>query len=143
MSRPTVGQMQRAAAKKAGKVWTAFTQIAITEKMRNDNLLLQNCYAIYANSRYEVHLFMQPSAVGAWMQCAVRSHADMWPIDWSILQRIKNEIFSPGALALELYPEQANEWPAKINVRIFYVAPTTFEIPFGLHLPGAWGRSDG
>ena len=135
--------MQRAAAKKAGKVWTAFTQIAVTDKMRDDSPLLKNAHSIYANSWFEVHCFACASSVGAWMQVTVRRHADVADITWEQMQKVKNELFGEASVALELYPAKNEEWKPAVNVRVMYITPVGWPIPFGLGTPTAWGRSDG
>lgn len=135
--------MQRAHAKKMGRVWTSFREITITDKMRAETPLLAHCHGIWSNSRFQVDCYKVNSGIGGIMQCAIRGHADIWPITWDDLQRIKNEVFGPTAIAVELYPATDNEWRPMVNARIIYVVPSNWACPFGLQLAGAWGRNDG
>jgi hypothetical protein len=143
MSRPTIPQMQRAHAKKMAKVWTSFVPITITDRMREDNPVLEKCHSMHGNSFFEVHCFACPSEIGGFMQVTVRRHADLEDITWEQLQRVKNELFGQGHTALELYPPKDQEWHPKVNVRILYICPVGWPVPFGLGLPTAWGQSDG
>lgn len=141
MSRPTTNQVQRAAAKKMGRVWTAFKEVPITDKMRSENPILEHCHSIYANSRYQADLYSVTSPLGAFMQVAVRSHADVWPITWDDLQRVRLELFGESATAIEIYPPNRYEWKPTVNVRVLWVCPTDWVPPIGIHIDTSWGRS--
>lgn len=141
MSRPTIGQMQRAHAKRMARVWTQFKEIPVTDKFITENKIFEHCQSMWVNSRFEVMCFAQATTMGAFMQVAVRRHADLDVITWEDMNRIKNEVFSPDSVALEMYPPADKQWKPAYPVRIMYVVPTTWDPPFGLHHPGAWGRN--
>lgn len=108
--------------------------------MRTDYPQLEHAYAIYANSRYEVQMFNAPSAIGGIMQMVVSRHGNIEDITWEELQRIKVELFGPECEAVEVYPGIADEWAGVKHIRVLWILPTTWRIPFGLHVPGAWGK---
>lgn len=141
MSRPTSNQVQRAAAKKMGKIWTAFRPIEITDKMRQDAVVLEHCHSMYGNSFFEVQCYPIVSPLGAFMQVTLRRHADIEDITWTQIQRVKNELFGQDSVALELYPKKNEEWHPAVNVRVIYICPVGWQVPFGLALPTSWGRS--
>lgn len=135
----SIASKHRARLKTIAKEWTPFVQITITAEMKSKNPLLAKAYAMYQNSRYNVIMFSQATELGAFMQCDIRAHLSEREPTWHEMQRIKNELFSPNAIAFEVFPAEAIAWRANNNVRVMWVAPTNFELKFGLHLPTAWG----
>lgn len=126
--------------KSYARTWTAFEPVSITEKMREEYPLLKHAFAIYANSRYEVQMFNVPSELGGLMQMVVSRHGNIEDITWEELQRIKIELFGPEREAIEVYPTIADEWIGVKHIRVLWILPTTWQLPFGLHKTGAWGK---
>lgn len=122
------------------KMWTAFEQVPITEQMRDDHPQLKHCLAIYANSRFECQIFAVGTSIGGVQQLVVCRHGDIAKIDWEELQRVVHELFGPEVTAVEVYPSIQHEWQTKTNARVLWVLPSTWELPFGLEKPGAWGK---
>ena len=127
--------------RKAAKVWTPFSPIAITEQMKKDNPALERCSVMFANSRYQVEAFECSSEIGGIVQLVVRKHLDDGPISWDDLQRVKNDLYGPLVTAVEVYPPQDMEWRIKREVRVLWVLPTDHIPPYGFHIPTAWGRT--
>jgi len=127
--------------KSFGRHWTNFESVPITPEMIADHPLLATCRAIYANSRYEVQMFAVETSIGGVMQVTAIRHGDIEPAPWEDLQRLIHEIFGPEVVAVEVYPALQDEWVSKLNLRVVWILPATWTLPFGLHLPTAWGRS--
>lgn len=135
----SLASKQRHRLKTIGKTWTAWTQIQVTDKMRQEHAYLLHCHSIYQNSRYRVVMFACTSPIGAVMQCDVSRHVSGDEIPWSDLQRLKAELFSPDAVALEVFPADAIEFKTEARFRVLWIMPTSYELPMGLHLPTAFG----
>lgn len=120
--------------------WTKWDPVVITDKMRNDYPQLKNCSYIYANNRYEVQIFELATAIGGIMQMTIIRHGDIEKISWEEIQRAVHELFGPEVSAIEIYPPIQFEWQTNVNLRVVWILPSTWELPFGLHLPGAWGK---
>lgn len=131
---------QRTLMKAVARNWTPFVSMPVTDELKAKFPFLAHCSEIRSNSRFEAHLFNCDSTIGGVVQMNVRRHGDIAPITWDDLQRVKTEIFGPEATAVEVYPPPALEWGSRIPVRVLWVLPTTWEIPFGLHRAGAWGQ---
>lgn len=129
---------QRHRLKTIGKTWSAWESVAVTDKMRDEHPYLKKVHSMFRNSRLSAHLFPVSTPQGAFMQCDFKKHTGD-EISWAELQRAKRELFSPDAVALEVYPAEAIEWKSEHNIRIIYVCPVDYILPFGLHLPTAFG----
>lgn len=116
-------------------------EIPVTDEMREEHQVLENIFKIYSNSRYEVHLFACSTAIGGVMQVTVARHFTKEEIPWDDMQRVKVEIFGEQAWALEIFPDTRAEWHPQKDVRVMWVMPSDYEVPFGLHRPESWGRS--
>lgn len=125
--------------KTIGKVWSAWESVTITDKMRDEHRYLKNVHSVFRNSRYAVHMFACATTLGAVMQVDVMPHHIKREIPYGDMQRIKAELFSPDAVALEVYPAAAIDMQIDANVRIMWVMPVDWVLPFGLHLPTAFG----
>jgi hypothetical protein len=120
--------------------WTSWEEVAITNEMRVEHAQLEHCTHIWANNRFEVQGFRVETAIGGvWQLTAVR-HGDIEGISWDELQRIVHELFGVECCAVEVYPPVVEEWHSKVNVRVLWVLPVTWPLPFGLSRPGAWGK---
>lgn len=124
--------------KTIGKVWSDWESVPVTDRMRTEHQYLKNVHSIFRNSRLSAHMFSVTTPQGAFMQVDFKMHTGD-EISWEELQRAKRELFSPDAVALEIYPAAAIEWNSAHNIRILYVCPTSYELVFGLHLPTAFG----
>lgn len=132
------GRASRSAILKAhARHWTEWMQVPIKPEMREKYPHLRHCSAIYTNSRYEVQTFHVPTSIGGVWQMTAMRHGNLERITWEELQRIKNELFTPEAMAVEIYPAIKDEWNGL--VRVLWILPTTYSLPFGIHMPGAWG----
>jgi len=134
----------RGAIKAAARSWTPFTSIPITDAMKSEHPHLNNCSAIFANSRYQAEVFECSSHVGGVCQVVIRRHlSGNEPIAWDDLQRAVHELYGPHVTAVEVYPPVAQEWRINREVRVLWVLAESYQLPVGLHLDGAWGwRSD-
>lgn len=132
---------QRHRLKTVGKKITPLVRLDEKKlaQAKKEHKFLENCSAIYSNSRVEVQLFPCKSDIGATMQCNVRRHGDIDELTWRELQRIKTELFGEQAVAVEVFPAAEQEWKPTVEVRVLWILPTTWTIPFGLHLSTAWG----
>jgi hypothetical protein len=129
--------------KAAAREWTPFEQVEITDKMREAYPLLKGCTYLYKNSRYEVQIFSIETPIGGVNQATIIRHGDVATISWEEIQRIIHELFGDDVTAVEIFPALKHEWKTKIGLRVLWVLPEGYELPFGLHVKGAFGRSDG
>ena len=53
-------------------------------------------------------------------------------IPWAEKQKIKNEIFGPERIALEVFPKES-ELVDAANMYHLWVLPVEFDLPFGIH----------
>ena len=126
--------------KALGRTWTPFERVEITESMRSEYPLLMNCSAIYANSRMEVQMFAVDTSIGGVMQVTFVRHGDIEQLSWEEIQRAIHEIFGPEVVAVEVYPALQDEWVTNLHLRVLWVLPSTWQLPFGLEKIGAWGK---
>ena len=127
--------------KAVAKSWTAFSEILITDEMKRDHEHLRTCKSMFANSRYQAEVFECASAIGGVIQLVVRRHlAGIDPISWDDLQRCKNDLYGPNAVAVEVYPAQNEQWRINREVRVLWILPQNYSLPVGLHLESSWGR---
>lgn len=120
--------------------WGAWSQTEVTEQMRSDFPHLMHCKHIWANQRYEVQAFICETPIGGAWQLGIIRHGDIEQIHWDEIQRIVHELFGPEVVAVEVYPAIADEWQSKANLRVVWILPSTWPLPFGLHLASAWGK---
>jgi hypothetical protein len=127
--------------KSLAKTWGAWQEAAVTDELQREHPHLLHCQHIWANNRYEVNAYIAQTPIGGVWQVNVFRHGDLEQITWPELQRIVHELYGPEAVAVEVYPALVDEWRTKSNLRILWVLPNTWPLPFGLHLPGAWGQN--
>ena len=135
-------QRERHRLKTIGKTVTPYTRIPDSKliELRAAHDFLSNCYAIYTNSRCEVHCFPCATEIGAVMQVNIRRHGDLEELTWRELQDIKNEVFGSHTQAVEVFPEASEEWNPLAKVRVLWIMPTGWRLPFGLSMQTAWGK---
>lgn len=120
--------------------WTPWDTVAVTDKMRAEYPLLAHCTNIWANNRFEVQAFSIKTAIGGMWQLGIIRHGDIDQIMWEELQRIVHDLFGPEVTAIEIFPPLEHEWEVKKNVRVLWVLPSTWPLPFGLQVKGSWGQ---
>lgn len=131
---------QRTLLKSAARRWTPWESVAVTEAMRSEHPHLRHCAGIFRNSRYEVQMFHCDSVIGGVVQATIVRHGDLEEMTWEELQRILRERFGPDAVAVEIYPKTADEWHVHTRVRVLWILPAGYQLPFGLEQPASWGR---
>lgn len=140
MSRSSVERKQRSAAKIAGRTWGEWRSVAVTDDMKLAFPHREYCTNIFANNRYQVEVFPFPCpGIGGIQQLCVSRHYDLEEISWDELQRIVHELFGESVTAVEIFPARHVEWKIQSKVRVLWVLPTTYTLPFGLHFVEAWG----
>ncbi len=136
-----MGKARKTAILKAfARVQKPFEQVPITDEMIRDYPILMHCRAIYANSRVEVHMYALETSIGGVMQVTMVRHGNLEPLTWEEIQRSLHEIFGPEVVAVEIYPSLQNQWETNNGLRVLWVLPGVYELPFGLEKPGAWGK---
>lgn len=137
-----MGKVRKTAALKAiARTWGDWRMIVPTDEIRQEHPHLLHCKHIWANNRYECNAYSVETSIGGVWQLNVFRHGNLEEISWTELQRIVHEIYGPEAVAVEVYPGIAEEWLTKNSVRVLWVLPATWSLPFGLHVAGAWGKS--
>lgn len=125
--------------KSYARTWGEWTETEITDDLRREHPHLLHCKHIWGNHRYEVNAFSVETPVGGVWQLNVFRHGNLEQITWTELQRIVHELYGPEATAIEVYPALAQEWQTKADVRVLWLLPATWPLPFGLHFKTAWG----
>lgn len=83
---------------------------------------------VYVNGMFIVQVYDHPTTWGAIKKVMVRWN-DARPVhDWNMLQRIKNDLFGPDRVALEVYPAEENKID-KANLYWLWVLPDDFTCP--------------
>ena len=116
-------------------------RIGVTDEMRAQHKHLAHCAYIYSNNRVECQVFPIKTAIGGVNQLTCIRHGNIAELSWEELQRIVHELFGPEVTAVEVYPPLEHEWQTNLGLRVLWVLPSTWPLPFGLHLPGAWGQT--
>lgn len=133
------GQRMKYAIKKAGREWTAWNNVAITDQMRREHKHLAKCSSIYANSRFEVQCWECASPVGGFMHAIIARHGLLEPVNGEDIQRIKAELFGPNVVGVEIYPPVAAG--LEFKTRHLWILPTSgYSLPFGFDMPTCWGQ---
>ena len=122
--------------KTIGKEWTGFREVAVTDEIRNSAPHMKFVGHIYANSRFEVHTYTVKTPIGGVTQVVIARHHHLEEITWNDCERIKLELFGAEAEAVEIYPKGI---VPSMKIRILWVLPAGYVLPFGLDKPGAWG----
>jgi len=133
---------QRTALKAIARHWGAWGQIPVTEEMRSKHAQLKHCYAIYTNNRFEVQCFACSTHIGGVMQVVVSRHGNIEDVTEHELQRIKSELFGADRFAVEVYPSEQAKFVTSARLRILWVLPDTWEIPFGIQMKTSWGKPE-
>ena len=131
-----------AALKALARTWTPFEKVEITDELRSKWPLLRHCASIWANSRLEVHIYAITTEIGGVNQITLARHGQIEEVTWEEAQRAVHEIFGPEVCAVEVYPPFEYEWQTKLRLKILWVLPYTWHLPFGLHFPNAWGKPE-
>lgn len=140
MTRSSAARKQRIQVKALGRSWGEWRVIPVTDVLWKDNPHLEHCTNIFANNRYQVDVFPFPCpGIGGIQQLAITRHFDFEEITWEELQRIVHELFGDDVTAVEIFPAKHVEWKVARPVRVLWVLPRTYTLPFGLHFEEAWG----
>lgn len=127
--------------KSLARTWGDWTMTEPDEKLRAEHPHLRKCTSIWANNRFEVQCFPCDSKIGGVWQLNILRHGDLEAIEWAELQRIIHELYGPEIVAVEVYPSLDTEWKGSTKyLRVLWILPSTWTLPFGLHLPTAFGK---
>lgn len=92
---------------------------------------LGNVSSTWKNNRYAVLIADHETAMGPVKQAMIRRH-DGEPIrSWADMQRIKNELFGPEALGIEVFPPSSKLVDRAMMYHL-WILPTGFQLPFGM-----------
>ena len=134
---------QRTILKALARTWGEWRSVEITAAMRAEHPLLKYAREVFANNRFELHSFSVPSSIGGVTQISISRHGQIEDVTWEEAQRAVHELFGPEVTAIEVYPPIEHEWRnasgQTARVKVLWILPSTWPIPFGLHLRGAWG----
>ena len=130
-------QRLRHRMKTVAREWSAWTEIKITDEIRQSAPHMRHVHRIFYNSRFQVDMFEVKSEVGGIVQCCINRHGQIELATWPEIQRVKTELFGPDHFAIEIYPDEVVEFT--MQTRIIWVMPAGWRPPCGLHLRTAWG----
>jgi hypothetical protein len=129
--------------KAAARQNTPFEEVEITDAMRAAYPLLKGCTYLYRNSRCEVQIFSMETPIGGVNMVTIIRHGDVATLSWEEIQKSIHDLFGDDVTAVEIFPALKHEWHTKIGLRVLWILPAGYELPFGLHVKGAFGRNDG
>lgn len=136
-----MGKARKTAILKAfAREWGVWRQTECTDQMRSDFPHLMHCKHIWANQRYEVQAFVCETSIGGVWQLGIIRHGDIEAIAWGEIQRIVHDLFGSEVVAVEVYPAIEHEWQTTTGLRVIWILPSTWPLPFGLQLASAWGK---
>jgi len=140
MARSSIFRKQRNQVKALGRFWGDWTAVDVTEEMKVSNPLLRFASNVFTNNRYQVDVFpFACPGIGGIQQLCVTRHMDVEEITWDELQRIKAELFGDDVTAIEQFPAEHLSWKIQRKVRVLWILPRDYVLPFGLHFEEAWG----
>ncbi len=128
----------RARLKTLARVWGEWEEREITDDQRRDYPVAENVYRTFLNNRFHVQIYRIETGWGEVLQLTVGRHGDLGQPSWSELQRIKNELIGRERVAVQVFPAESH-LVDQADLLHLWVLPKGFELPFGLHLPSAWG----
>lgn len=83
---------------------------------------------VYLNNMFVVQVYDHPTIWGETKRVMIRWNDARPEIGWSMLQRIKNDIFGPERVALEVFPAESNKQDVA-NVYWIWLLPEGFDCP--------------
>ncbi|CEG25989.1 DUF7694 domain-containing protein [Bacillus sp. B-jedd] len=86
---------------------------------------------VYSNREYAVLIRTADTEWGPVEHAAIRNVASS-DITWAEKQRIKNEIFGPERIAIEVFPKES-ELVDEANMYHLWVLPEGMTLPFGIY----------
>jgi hypothetical protein len=131
-----------AALKALAREWTKFDYVELTGELRDRWPQLKHATSVWANSRFEVHIYAITTEIGGVNQVNIARHGQIEDVSYEDAQRVVHDIFGPEVTAVEIYPPFEYEWQTRIRVKVLWVLPYTWHLPFGLHFPNAWGKPE-
>ena len=123
--------------KTVGKEWSGWHEVGVSDEFRKANPILKNCKAIWANSRFEVQVFECATPIGGVVQLVIARHMHIERVTWHEMLRIKNELYGVDKLGVEIFPREVVG--PNFKIRVMWIMPQDYEMPFGLHKNSAWG----
>lgn len=102
-------------------------------------LAVENLVTAFVNELFSVQVYDCATSWGPVRQLSIRKHVAPTAIGWDDLQRIKNELAGESIVAVEVFP-RASDLIDQAPMRHLWCLPEGIELPFGLHMPNAWGR---
>lgn len=82
---------------------------------------------VWLNGMFIVQIYETPNAWGA-VRVMIRWTDARPDHDWALFQRIKNDLFGPERVALEVYPAESNKQDVA-NMYWLWVLPEGFDCP--------------
>lgn len=136
--------MKRHQLKALARTWGEWDRIVPTEQQKAEHPISENVSVCYSNNRYGVQVyecFIEKLGLAGETitQVTIGRHGDLESITWDELQRIKNELIGEDRVAIEIYPP-VRQLVNQANLRHLWVFHQGYTLPFGLHLPTAFGR---
>lgn len=83
---------------------------------------------VYLNNCFIVQVYDQPTSWGMTKRVMIRWNDARPEIGWTMLQKIKNDIFGPERVCLEVFPAESNKQDVA-NVYWLWLMPEDFDCP--------------
>lgn len=104
----------------------------ITEEAHTKSTLMRHSSKppekVYLNSSFIVQVYDCPTSWGQTKRVMIRWNDARPEIGWAMLQRIKNDIFGPERVALEVFPAESNKQDVA-NMYWLWLLPEGFDCP--------------
>lgn len=126
------------AIKRVGRTWSKWQEIPVTDEIRNSSPHMAKIQSIWANSRFECHVWACASPMGGFTHVVIARHGLIEQVTAPDMLRIKNELFGMETTAVEVFPAGINELSEK--TRHLWVMPAGYELPFGFGMLTCWGE---
>lgn len=109
--------------------WSALVRVDYRHMPRNS--VPAGVCRVWQNAQYIVQEYVHRTDWGIVTQLMIRPNDEKPVHDWAVFQRIKNELFGPESVAIEIYPA-TSELVDKCNIYHLWILPAGFRIPFTL-----------
>jgi hypothetical protein len=113
------------------KGWSPLEEVEATRMVRAHDFGLSGLRRAWTNNVYAVQLFEHESEWGPIDHLMINRHDSAASRSWADFQRIKEELFGPERVAVEVYPP-ASELVDQANMYHLWILPAGFRLPFGL-----------
>lgn len=131
MNRATRRANEAEARRIVRKGWSALVEVEAGRMNQAADFGCPGLLRAWTNNVYSVQLYLCVSEWGPIDHLMIKRHDDAASRSWADMQRIKNELFGPERVAVEVYPP-VSELVDQANMYHLWILPVGFRLPFRL-----------